>query len=131
MIKLGGVFSVNEGQAISTSFQHTTTKEHFIPITEETWQDFQFHPGTDAIVKLVLEKGTVKYQVNYRASISGSTIIWSSNNRIYSGFNNLLNPEAKKRFRFATQIIEFGFYSKEQIILQDAETKQVLRTINF
>ena len=118
------------GTTISTTFDKSASKEQSVTLSDETGVDIDLAPGKSVIAKLVSTRGTAKYQVTYRTYIKGMTVIFWDNPKhgiLFLADTTKTVPK-DKFYKYATQVIEVGFYSGGTVTVEDAVTKDVLHT---
>ncbi|PWC19616.1 ETX/MTX2 family pore-forming toxin [Brenneria corticis] len=107
-----------------------------ITLGTESGVQVTLQPGQAIIAELVASRGTMRVQVDYRASLSGQSAV--NYNPVYKDHHfwglpitQIMRSSNINNAIVSSEIIEIGFYANSQIILRDKKTGESFRTFNL
>ncbi|XP_059047957.1 spherulin-2A-like [Achroia grisella] len=120
-----------------TSFSYTSkwgesvSRSETVTVGSESRVEIHLEPGQKVIAELYATRGTMQIQVDYDATLSGSTAVNYS--KKYNGhhfwalnINSVMRAGGLKSFAESHEVINLGYYSDSNIVIRDSKSNNIL-----
>lgn len=119
-------YTSNWGQSVSKSESVTVGSESGVTITLE--------PNQSVTAELYATKGTMKIQVDYEATLSGSTAVnyaktYKGHHFWALGINAVMSAGGLPRSVKSSEVISLGYYTDSRVVIRDSKTSKLLYSI--
>ncbi|MGW0394397.1 hypothetical protein ACWDYJ_26620 [Streptomyces sp. NPDC003042] len=130
-----GFLGSGGGGETSISYTHewgeSKTETQTVTLGSESGVKVWLEPGQAVVAKLVATRGTMNVRVTYAATVEGQTAVHfhpQHNGHYFWGpyINPILSAGNLNRSKTFTEELKIGFYTTAEIVLEDAETGDVL-----
>lgn len=118
----------------TSNWGESATKSETVRVGTEAGVTISLEPNQTVIAELYATRGSMKIQVDYKASLSGSVAV--NYDDVYRGHhfwsldvNAVMKAGGLKRSVRSSEMILLNYYSDSKVVLKDSQTKFVLYSI--